>query len=593
MEAKSFLGSAFFFERMALNLKRQKSMRKSFLLLCTVIILIIIASFAINIIVMHNVFIQNTSKLVLMAHTQTSENITNYLTGIENIAFSMCYSPSMQQFLKEPNPAMRIALFREVQAVYSNVVYLNSAIMGFSIYDRDGLFITANGNSFQVITQRDKIDMTTYIRYDSLYPPNPYIGNTISCYTLTIPIIETGAKKLSKSILGTVVFTINLAEVNKQIQASNLYEGSYMTLYSETEKALASAGASFAPSEAGHNPIAYDTTIGQTGWKLVTGFESGILADDIKGVWLITIISGVMIVIFISFFFLLLLKRIVSPIEGISRFMQSVSEEPTNIVYRSHSDTYAELSTMTASMNVMLQSLSEKNIAIIEQDKKVYEAVLEAKRLEILAYRSQINPHFLYNTLDCISGMALRYNAPEIEQISQALSGMFRYAIKGRDFVTIGEELTHMQEYATIIHHRFMGRIAIHLNATDEAKALLIPRLVLQPVVENAVFHGLEKKIGPGEIQVDVYAQDGLVHMRVADNGLGMPPESAAAIMKSMTAPGASDNETQEEQGGVGLLNIVRRLRIFYGGKASLQIESRLGEGTTVSIVLPLDQEGR
>ena len=116
--------------------------------------------------------------------------------------------------------------------------------------------------------------------------------------------------------------------------------------------------------------------------------------------------------------------------------------------------------------------------------------------LEILAYRSQINPHFLYNTFECIGGMALSRDAHEVAEMSGALSQMFNYAVKEADFVSVQEELDHIAHYALIIGYRFMGRIKITVDAAPEAAGLRIPRLVLQPVVENAVFHGLEPKKG-------------------------------------------------------------------------------------------------
>ncbi|MCE5342145.1 MAG: histidine kinase [Eubacteriales bacterium] len=566
-----------------------KSMRKTFWRLCVLIIVLVVLTFAFNVVFMRNVFVNNTVDFLRMTHRQTCINIEDYLKGVEEIAFSMCYSPSMQAFLKEKDPASRIALFQDVQSVYSNIVYINNAVMGFSVYDESGHFITANGTGFQAIMQGDSIELPSNIRYHTVYPPNPYIGHTLSCYTLTIPIIETGTGGLSHNVMGTVIFAVNLSYVQSQVKAGNIYQGSRMTLYGESGRILAASSEQTLPLQ--NNTITSESMINSTGWELVTSFEAGALADDILTVWWVTIATGILIIIIILLFLLLISRRILSPIESISRFMRSVSKDPRNLIYQSPEDSYEELSTMVVSMNLMLQSLVAKSEAFVEQEKNYYQAVLETNRLEILAYRSQINPHFLYNTLDCISGMAFRYNAPEIAQISQALSGMFRYAIRGKDFVTVEEELMHMQEYSTIIGHRFMGRITIQINATQEARTLRIPRLILQPIVENAVFHGLEKQIGPGGIQVDVYAQDGFLHMRVTDNGLGMSQESVDSIANIMANTDQYSHDGEADKGGIGLWNIAHRLRIFYNEKSVLRVESREGEGTTVEIILPLEQK--
>lgn len=566
-------------------MRSKRSMRRTFFIFCLVIIILVLGSISFNVVVMRSVFVENTNTLLKTAHEQTVKNIENYLRDIENIAFSMCYSPSVQQYFKETDAAARIALFGDVQAVFSNISYGNNTIMGFSLYDKDGVFITANANTYQAIIFRDRLEDLTGSHYYTHYPSNPYLGDTLTGYILTIPVIGVEKGVLSKNTLGAVTLTVGMGYIEQQMRSGSLYRGSAMTLIGETGKTVLKSGDE--PS-AQALPVTDESAIGQTGWKLITSYDPGILPDDMQRLWWVTVAVGVLIILTIATFLIVIFKRMLAPVEGISRFMRGVSKTKQSTVYRPREETYEELTAMTDAMNQMLSSLDEKTAALIDQEKKYYHAMLETNRLEILAYRSQINPHFLYNTLDCISGIAFRYNAPEIVEISEALSGMFRYAVKGEDFVTVSEEIKHMQEYATIISYRFMGRIAIDIKATQEAQAAHIPRLMLQPVVENAVFHGLERKMGPGKIEVSVAIQDAHLHMRIADNGIGMDEKSVKAIMRGVK--GAA--EQQEETGGIGLWNIARRLDAFCGGQYDLTVRSAPGEGTTVTITLPLKAKG-
>jgi len=204
--------------------------------------------------------------------------------------------------------------------------------------------------------------------------------------------------------------------------------------------------------------------------------------------------------------------------------------------------------------------------------KENYEAALVRNQLEILAYRSQINPHFLSNTFECISGIAMSREAPEIVEMSAALSQMFSYAVKEADFVTVAEELAHIEYYALIIGYRFMGRIKINIEVEENAEQCRIPRLILQPVVENAVFHGLEPKIGEGNINMAVVVNGGYLYIRISDNGVGAERIEAS------------------KSDGIGLANIIRRLNIFYGDKAEIKINTALQEGCTVVIKLPAEK---
>lgn len=564
---------------------KRKKLKDHFLIIGFTIVLIVVISFAGNVIVMRNIFVKNTETYLDRTHAQTLENIENYLQGIENSLFSMCYSPSVQQFLKETDPAARITRFSDVQSVFSNTSYLNSEVLGFSIYDESGEFVTANGSSFQVITHRDFIDIPLDYQYDTAYPPNPYIGNSMSGYTLTIPIIESGNGIISKRTIGAIVFTLSLSHIENQINAGDLYAGSGIALLTGDGNMLAQSGVYTADGA-----LMDESPVGRTGWTLVTSYETGILADDMNTVWQITILTAALILAFILVSLFLIYRHILSPIARASKFMLGVSSDPDNAVVIPMLNAYEELATMVESMNQLLLSLHEKTKELVANEKRSMETEIEKNRLEILAYRSQINPHFLYNTLDCISGMAFRYDAPEIVEISQALSGMFRYAIKGQDFVAVEEELNHLREYATITNHRFAGRISIRIDESKEVRRLRIPRLILQPIVENAVFHGLEKKMGPGEIDVLVRAEGKSLKMTVSDNGLGMPQERIDLILSANDHPAQEDAFTGKS--GIGLSNISHRMRLFYQDRAAICVTSIEGAGTTVEIILPIEREG-
>lgn len=562
-----------------------RSMWKAFLILGCVIILLVYSTFGFGIVSVYKVMQKNMQSYLLSTHQQVSENIAAHLLEIENIGISVSYSPSVQRFLLCDDPVEQLHLFTDVQAVFSNLYYMDHAISCFSIYGKDGRLLAANGLSHAGITMLDAIEPDSNLRYDTEYPANAYIGKSYPAYTLTLPVLERRNDLLSGNQIGTIVLTIEVTFIEKQLLAADLSDEGAITLADQNGKVIASSKTEADPALLNE---AYSSFFDTPGWTLTTSYRSGMLTKEMESIWRTTLLTAVFIGLLLLFFLWMIYRHFLRPITDVSRFMRSVSAHPSAKQYSSPPKQFDELHAMTNAMNSMIKALDQKTEELLLQEKKVYEAELAKDQLEILAYRSQINPHFLYNTLECISGMAMMHHADEIAKISQSLSNMFRYAIKGSDFVTVEEELAHMQEYATIIHYRFMGRISIHLSVSDDALKIMIPRLVLQPILENSVFHGLERKPGKGDIFVDVTtARDTLV-MCVSDNGIGLQEEQLKALQQRLDQAVRLSEESTPDRHGIGLWNIARRLYLFYQEAGTLTVESSPGQGTIVKIHLPI-----
>ena len=535
----------------------------------------------------------NTRQLLKAAHMQSYDNILQYLDNVENVAISIGYNASVQHYLKETDSFKRFSLFPDVQTVFTGLSMSQRDVQGFTIYDKNGDFITANGSNYQAIIQNDTVDLSHHITYSSFYPSNPYIGVTVPYYTMTIPVLNSNSIIISDNRIGTIVFIMNQTFIKDQVDTGNQLKGCNMILLDGEGHIIAGLGQNMQFNKDILHDKSYvvlEDTFSNNGWKLVTYFEKEIIADNMMPLMFTVIVTSFLIITLVLAFVFLLARRFISPINHISHFMSDVShnasESISKIVKPYHLPrkwNYDELAAMADAMNGMLRSLDEKTEALLNKEKQYYEAVLAQHRTEILAYRNQINPHFLYNTFECIKGIALSRNAPEIIEISQALSQMFRYAVKGENYVTVKEELTHIQEYAQIIHYRFMGRITIVINDRTGTSSYYIPRLILQPIVENAVFHGLEKQIGPGRIEISIYAEMGFIHMMVADNGLGMDKQTVEQLIRSLENP--------LENNSIGLSNIAHRLRLFYSNRSEIKISSIQGTGTNVELILPSDKE--
>ncbi|MFD0712436.1 sensor histidine kinase [Paenibacillus sp. GCM10027626] len=231
---------------------------------------------------------------------------------------------------------------------------------------------------------------------------------------------------------------------------------------------------------------------------------------------------------------------------------------------------------------------------------KVYESELLKKDAEIMALQSQINPHFLYNALSTIDSIAAVYKDPRVSTVSQGLASMFRYSISGGQAATITEEVVQLHMYLSIQKVRYGERLQYKIELDPELKVVAIPRLLLQPIVENAFVHGIERKRGERSVQVQIRKAaigSHRIEILVSDNGHGMTGEEVEALRgtlaeQSMGAVYLNRQEHGQERASIGLSNVARRIRLFYGEDCGITISSQSGEGTTVCLLIKDQMEG-
>ena len=214
------------------------------------------------------------------------------------------------------------------------------------------------------------------------------------------------------------------------------------------------------------------------------------------------------------------------------------------------------------------------------------------KQTELTALQSQINPHFLYNTLECIRGQALLDDNIEIAKMVEALSSFFRYSIsKKGNLVTLRDELANTENYMLIQRYRFNNRFSMEIIIDEEdevAYDFLVPRLIIQPVIENAIFHGLEERMEGGIVSIEVIVTDLDMIITISDNGKGIDCAELEELNNRMNA---NDMELEDKNNqintGIALPNINRRIRLLFGEEYGVNVYSTLGKGTDVEIIIP------
>ena len=221
------------------------------------------------------------------------------------------------------------------------------------------------------------------------------------------------------------------------------------------------------------------------------------------------------------------------------------------------------------------------------------------KQAELAALQSQINPHFLYNTLESIRGYALIDDNNDIAKMVEALAAFFRYSINRKaDLVTLRDEIANIQNYMMILKFRFNNRFSLELLIDDEdSKALdyFIPKLILQPIIENAIFHGLEDCVEGGKVTIEVIETERNLLITVSDNGKGMDSKTLSELNQRIRSTGQySDDfryDNQQRNTGIALSNIHKRIQLLFGADYGLNVYSTLDQGTDVEITIPANYE--
>lgn len=314
-------------------------------------------------------------------------------------------------------------------------------------------------------------------------------------------------------------------------------------------------------------------SVGYTGWKII-----GVTPQ--RGISLNSLKTRLFVVFILAFFLFILAiinayisSRITNPISELEKSVNSLESGALDAQV-AIGGTY-EIQHLGSSIKQMAQQIQVlMNDIVAEHESK--------RKSEFDILQSQINPHFLYNTLDIIVWMIENEQQSQAVKAVTALARFFRISLsKGKSIIPVKDELEHVRNYLMIQEMRYKNRFTYTIEAGEEVLELASLKLMLQPLVENSIYHGMEFMDGDGEILIRAYLQDGDLYFSVSDNGLGMTRERVDSLLTA-AAPVASRRGS-----GIGVKNVNERIHLYFGEEYGLRIESEPDEGTTIYIHLP------
>ncbi|QDY85766.1 sensor histidine kinase [Paenibacillus polymyxa] len=284
-------------------------------------------------------------------------------------------------------------------------------------------------------------------------------------------------------------------------------------------------------------------------------------------------LMGVLLAIWVS-------RSITGPVGKLVGLAKRIATGDLNIEPQPRRDD--ELGVLADAISQMSADLS----ILIEKDKQSLEMQRLVKELELLALQNQINPHFLFNTLNVLSKLAILEGAEKTSDLIVSLSNLLRYSLQKLDKpVTLKEELDHIGEYVTIQQARFRDRIRFDLHFDASVLQQQIPALTIQPLIENAFLHGVADMENGAIITLMLSRVDQDVQIEISDNGKGMAEETRLSVLR---LEGGAESSSST---GLGMQNVFRRLQLFYGKEGMVEISSSTGRGTTITIRIPVKQE--
>ncbi|MNJ41794.1 Sensor histidine kinase YpdA [compost metagenome] len=376
----------------------------------------------------------------------------------------------------------------------------------------------------------------------------------------------------------------------------------YSGLKSEPIRAILDAEDAAFEMENDGTPKTYMVRNSVFGWKIVGVIDPEELAGNKRQMQSTSFLWGGISLVLALGLSLLLSLKLTEPVKNLGQQMKKL--EIGNFDVRVDITGVNEIGRLARTFNLMAGKIKQLvNQLVLEQEQK--------RVSELKALQAQIQPHFLYNTLDSIIWMAEMDKSAEVVTMTSALSKLLRSSISsGEELVSIRAELEHVQSYLTIQMIRYRDKFTYTLDVEPAIIDCKTIKLVLQPLVENAIYHGIRNKVEAGHITVHGRRTAGGIELGVSDDGLGMTPEQKERLIAALSQSGYSNSSlleltpdrykwTEEEahgrsSGGVGLYNVNHRVQLHFGRKYGVTVTSELEEGTTVLLRIPeLNERGQ
>lgn len=569
---------------------------------------------------------------------KVNDNLEHYVENAQNMTYLISFDPNVNKFMEHGTyDEMAIRTFM------TGFTTLHTEVAGIVIANDKGNYISNEMyvRSTKSLTEDDWYRQAVQSKGIFRIIGHPSGRNLASHVDYkdseVVSFVRAVVDPITQEVKGVIMIDLKLRVFAETVKDVRLGKSGYLmvvddsgdTIYApdhpllqtlpeppvEEGSALASSGTYSAKADGRSLQFIYRTSP-FTNWMTVGVFPSDEPVSEMREIRFYVI----------SFAFLICLLGITAsyylshsmsrPIGQLMSFMQKA--ESGDLTIRYWGDRQDEVGKLGRSFNLMLAQIN-RLISLSELQER------QKREAELRSLQAHIKPHFLYNTLDTIQWMARRRNADDVADVVGSLSKLFRIGLnRGSDMIPLAEEFEHISSYMNIQQTRYSGKISFKVSLDPAVADLYVLKLMLQPLVENAIYHGVKERRGPGVIDVSAKEEEGAVLLRVADDGAGIPPDRLTRLLSKLESisseggspdgigvqrdtngkgsgkpeadvllggssqGGGSSSSGGEGGSGYGMMNVQARVRIAFGDTYGVKIESQLGQGTVVTIRHPI-----
>lgn len=545
---------------------------------------------------------ENSSEYTHTIIQQMNQNIDSYIDYMENIAYLISSNEDVQDYLfdEKIDNEGRYRILNQLQTILDS----RSDIRNVGIISKNGRMLINDGSK----SVNQDLDLNTQEWYaTALEKPNgpiltsSHVQHIISGERPWVITLSRGIRDRSgsgekegvffidlnysaisglcdQSTVGTKGYAFildakgNIVYHPQQQQLYNELQTENISLIMDTDEDTVLTGT-------GNDGKLYSISRSEkTGWTVVDCTNVKELLSKSRQAQSVYVLTAIILVIVALLFSRFMARSITLTIQKLRDSMKKVQEgdfSVSDVVV----DSKNEIGSLTKSFDVMTHRIHE----LMEQNVHEQE---EKRRSELKALQSQINPHFLYNTLDSIIWMAEGKKNEEVVLMTASLARLLRQSISNEDeVVPIANEVEYARGYLTIQKMRYKDKLEFQIEVDSSILYIPLIKLVLQPIIENAIYHGLKYKESKGLLIVKGFMKDGNAVLQVIDDGVGMDEETLAHIYDK--------HKVNYHSNGVGVYNVQKRLKLYYGEDYGITYTSELGKGTTATITIPGRQEGQ
>ena len=506
-------------------------------------------------------------------------NIGTYIARVKGESNVFAGSPSLRQYLSDDEESLRTGLLSQIDTLLQN----DSSIKSIVVVSKDGR-ILSNEKNLDMSVSSDMMKEDWYI--ESIHNTMPVLtGARMQSFSSDkdnwVISVSTEITGDSGDNLGVLLMDMEYSVIEDHLRSLDLGREGYVFLlndkgepvyhkdtsyFSDPDKLaqlleIQSAGDGY---DKASNLLTCQTQIEKTGWTMVGVVSLDTLKMLERQLFEAVLLTGGLLFIAVLLIGILFTRRLSTPMADLERGMNEI-EKLAEVRIRKNS--FYEVELLAGNYNRMIHRIRILMDEISDKEKTLRHA-------ELNALVSQINPHFLYNTLDTIVWMAEFHDSTRVIALTKSLAAFFRLSLSGgRELITVGDELEHVRQYLYIQKERYGDKLNYTIHAPEEVLDYTVPKIILQPIAENSIYHGIKPLDSPGQITITVQEEGEKLIFTVSDNGAGCRPDAAAA-----------DNPSRP--GKVGLKNVDERLKLYYGPGYGVTIHPAPGAGCRVELTV-------